>query len=207
MKHRCADDAAKETAALYAMGALTQLEASAFDRHLAEGCETCTAELRMFDSVVDNLGFAAACTDPPSRLREKLLDSLDGGTAQMGAAKSRPAHLANSKPELLTVRANEGEWKETATGVFVKRLFADEASGTVTTMVRMLPGASLPMHRHLGIEQCLMLDGDFHVNEHVFRKGDYHCAPKGSVHETLFTENGALFLIVSQKGFEVVDPV
>jgi anti-sigma factor ChrR (cupin superfamily) len=206
MKHTTADDAAKETVALYALGALTQLEASAFDRHIAEGCETCRTELRSFDSVVGNLGLGAANTDPPLRLREKLLTSLDGETVYQTSGKPAQS-LQAPELQLLTVRAHEGEWKETAQGVFVKWLFSDEASGIVTTMVRMMPGTSLPMHRHLGMEQCLMLDGDFHVNEHVFHKGDYHCAPKGSVHETLFTETGALFLIVSQTGFEVVESV
>jgi len=201
MKHNSADDATKEMAALYALGALTQLEAAAFDQHLTEGCEACRIELRAFDSIVVNLGLGVAQADPPATLREKLLGSIR--TDSRDQAESAPT---DTNPQLLTIRADEGEWMPAAEGVSVKTLFADEASGTVTTMVKMSPGARLPMHRHLGIEQCLMLDGDFHVNDQVFHKGDYHCAKKGSLHETLFTENGALFLIVSQKGFEVVRP-
>jgi len=203
MKHGRADDATKEMAALYALGALTPLEAAAFDRHLADGCDTCRTELRAFDSVVADLGLGAPQTEPPSGLRERLLSSIDSGRH----ADPAPAASADTKPPLLTIRADEGEWMAAAEGVFVKTLFADEASGTVTTMVKMSPGARLPMHRHLGIEQCLMLDGDFHVNDQVFHKGDYHCAKEGSLHETLFTETGALFLIVSQHGFEVVDTI
>ena len=44
-------------------------------------------------------------------------------------------------------------------GVDVKPLYQD-ASGRQTSLVRMAPGARLPRHRHVGIEQSYMGEGN-----------------------------------------------
>ncbi len=62
----------QETAALYALGALSQHEARAFDLHLNEGCAACDSELKQFDQVVGLLGSAAAPAVPPGYLRDLL---------------------------------------------------------------------------------------------------------------------------------------
>jgi anti-sigma-K factor RskA len=62
----------QETAALYALGALSQHEAHAFDIHLREGCPACYAELEQFDQVVGVLGTAAVPVGPPAYLRDLL---------------------------------------------------------------------------------------------------------------------------------------
>ena len=62
----------QETAALYALGALSQHEAQTFDVHLREGCPACYAELEQFDQVVGVMGTAAAPVTPPEYLRDLL---------------------------------------------------------------------------------------------------------------------------------------
>jgi anti-sigma-K factor RskA len=57
---------------LYALGALSQHEAHAFDVHLREGCPACYSELEQFDQVVGVLGTAAAPVGPPAYLRDLL---------------------------------------------------------------------------------------------------------------------------------------
>ena len=73
MKHTFGTDELRDRAALYALGALSQQEARAFDDHLDEGCEVCRTEVRGFDSVVESLGLGAAEIAPPSAARDKLL--------------------------------------------------------------------------------------------------------------------------------------
>jgi anti-sigma factor ChrR (cupin superfamily) len=100
-----------------------------------------------------------------------------------------------------SLRANEGKWTETAQGVFEKRLFSDEHRGTVTTLIKVMPGIKLPSHRHMGLEECLVIEGDFHVGSEEFGPGDYRCAMAGTIDETPFSINGALLLIVSQGSY------
>ncbi|MEK6323987.1 MAG: anti-sigma factor [Acidobacteriota bacterium] len=62
----------QEVAALYALGALSQREACAFDVHIREGCSACAAELKQFDQVVGVMGSVAAPVAPPAYLRDLL---------------------------------------------------------------------------------------------------------------------------------------
>ena len=57
---------------MYALGALSQHEAHAFDVHLRDGCPACYAELEQFDQVVGMLGTAAVPVGPPAYLRDLL---------------------------------------------------------------------------------------------------------------------------------------
>ena len=64
MKHELDAEEYQEKAALYALGALSQHEARAFERHLAEGCSSCEAELIQFEEVTGELSFDAPAVLP-----------------------------------------------------------------------------------------------------------------------------------------------
>lgn len=72
MKHECITKEGQELAALYALGALSQFEARAFDVHLREGCPACDFELKQFDEVVGLLGAAAEPVAPSGYVRDLL---------------------------------------------------------------------------------------------------------------------------------------
>lgn len=103
----------------------------------------------------------------------------------------------------LTLRANEGEWYEASAGILVKRLFLDKKSGAVTSLFKFAPGVRVPRHHHSGVEQCLVLEGDFQVNNEKFGPGDFSCAMPGSVHESIYSEGGALVLIVAHEAYQM----
>jgi anti-sigma-K factor RskA len=77
MKHQTSDDDIKERAALYALGAMSQREANAFEDHLLEGCQVCAEELKEFDMVVGALGFLAPAATPPQEARLRLLERIE----------------------------------------------------------------------------------------------------------------------------------
>jgi anti-sigma-K factor RskA len=76
MEHKLATDETREKAALYSLGALSQIEARAFENHLDDGCEVCRAEMAAFDSVVGVLGLAAPPANPPAELRNRLMATI-----------------------------------------------------------------------------------------------------------------------------------
>jgi anti-sigma-K factor RskA len=67
----------QETAALYALGALSQIQACTFDVHLREGCPACDTELKEFDEVVGVMGSVAAPVAPPAYLRDLLTARIE----------------------------------------------------------------------------------------------------------------------------------
>lgn len=192
-----------ERAALYALGTLPAEDSQAFESHLAQECEVCAAELRSFEEVCAQLALAVPEAEPSPHVRDSLMSKL-GQTKQLRPVE--PALRQVPPAELLTVYAGEGEWQELSDGVFVKELYADEKKGTVTSLFKMLPGAHAQAHRHLGTEECLVLDGDFHINDLILGPGDYHRAEGGSTHQNLYSEKGNLLLIIApQEGFQVLE--
>jgi anti-sigma factor ChrR (cupin superfamily) len=198
MSHTTVDEEAAGRAALYALGALEGEEAREFEEHLTAGCAACEAELREFEAVAGDLGVAAPEAQPPADVRARLLALVSGGGGESGAGVS---------PGFLVLRAGEGRWRPTDdAGVSFKLLFADRERGTVTTLVRMEPGSRIRSHRHLGVEQCLVLEGDVRSGPVGMTAGDFNCSMPGSVHEELMTGGGALLLLVSPEHYEVVEP-
>jgi anti-sigma factor ChrR (cupin superfamily) len=189
MNHHILNDEMSLQAALFAFGVLPADEAQTFQQHLDEGCAACHREVRSFQAVAEKLALTAPLVEPPAELYDRLFTEL-----KRQPASSPPLTL--SRQELgksLTIRADEGEWIEKWEGVFIKRLFKDEAKGTVTTLYKLSPGASIPKHRHIGPEECLVLEGDYHINGEVLGAGDYHCALPDSVDESLYTIGGTMF--------------
>ena len=92
MKHELAKEEFQEKAALYSLGALSQHEARAFERHLAEGCSACEADLVEFEEVTGTLSFDSPAVTPPAYLRDVLLARID--------EEVRTAGFLNQSPKL-----------------------------------------------------------------------------------------------------------
>lgn len=194
MKHQTSTEESREQAALYALGMLSQTEASAFESHLAEGCAACEAERQAFTTVVAHLGFGLPEEAPPAETREELLARVAEESTPIPASAAAQPEISSG---FLSLRADEGEWRELAPGVLEKRLFKDHTRGTVTSIYKLLPGTQAPQHLHHGVEECFVLTGDFRIHDEVLGPGDYHCAMPGTVHEIVSTVHGTTLLIVT----------
>jgi anti-sigma-K factor RskA len=62
----------KEWVAAYVLGSLDADEREVFERHLST-CQSCQAELRAYQSVMDELALAVSQVEPPARLRRAIL--------------------------------------------------------------------------------------------------------------------------------------
>ena len=194
MKHQTVEEVA-ERASLYALGALDEEEARLFEAHLSEGCDECANEVRSFAPVIASLGTCPSEEAPSPGVRERLAAFL---TEQEPLPAERAAAFnAPSSRQMVKIRSNEGEWHPLATGVSRKILFEDRERGTTTSILKLQPGAQIPSHRHGGIEECMVLEGDVYSDTETFAAGDYICMPAGSMHEQLFSTHGALLFIVA----------
>jgi hypothetical protein len=169
-------------AALYALGALQADEAEKFRQRLAAGCALCTGLLEECEDVVALLPLTAPETEPPPRIRARLMERI-------GAAA--PAAPSPSIAEGLLVRAGETEWTDAPSpGVQYRQL-----RGKQTILVRMAADTWLPAHDHKLGEQCLILEGSIRSDGVTAYAGDYTYMPAGSNHAAIYSEAGALFLI------------
>lgn len=84
-------------------------------------------------------------------------------------------------------------WKPTpCEGVEMKILLEDE-SGLMTALFRWAPGATLPLHEHVEIEQTFVLEGSLVDEEGEVTAGNYVWRPSGNRHVAT-APNGALVL-------------
>jgi anti-sigma-K factor RskA len=77
LKHENVTEEIQETASLYALGALSQHEARAFEFHMGEGCEVCARELVRFERVLADLGMGVPPIEPPAYIRDRLVARLE----------------------------------------------------------------------------------------------------------------------------------
>lgn len=195
------DDAMQEMAALYALSALSTAEERTFSAHL-DVCVPCRELVASLQDVSASLELCSTPpVAPPPELKERLLSKIAAEKEE--AAKTqvwrtwKPSSIAT---RLVTVRADEGKWQQTASpGVSVKPLWVDSERDYVTMLVRMAAGSSYPGHLHAGVEECLVLEGDLQVAGQELRSGDYQRAELGSEHGIQSTRDGCLLLIVSSQ--------
>src|SRR5262245_65554631 len=74
-------------------------------------------------------------------------------------------------------------WVETRfKGVEMKTLMEDKETGLLTALVRFAPGAVLPDHEHVELEQTWVLEGSLEDDEGVASAGNYVWRPAGNRH-------------------------
>ena len=85
-----------ELSALYATGALPELERARFEAHLAEGCAVCEAELAALRPVIDALAAGVQPVSPSASLRERVLAraQAEGESASAAIAAAPPRRAA-----------------------------------------------------------------------------------------------------------------
>ena len=83
-------------------------------------------------------------------------------------------------------------------GIETKVLLADPETGLATVLMRMAPGAPLPDHEHVRIEQTWVLEGSLVCGEGECRAGQFVWRPAGSRHAAHGGPQGGLMIAMFQ---------
>jgi anti-sigma factor ChrR (cupin superfamily) len=182
---------------LYATGALPAHEAREFEAHLG-GCEHCREELQSFSGVSDDLAIATISAPRPS-LRARVLERVTGDTLT-------GSRITLDGGALEFIRSDGIPWEQGAIpGVQFKLLHRDPARVCSTKVVRLAAGTVYPSHRHGGVEELFVIEGDLRVSGVMMRAGDYCRAEPGTVHTDISTRGGVLFFGVSSDRDEALE--
>jgi len=214
MKHPAAPDAPLDTndleqAALYALSALSASEMEAVERDYRER-RAFWAEVRSLRDAAAGLAESGPRASPKRDLwpdvAARLAHVRPGPTAGE-AERVQPwkRWTQESAPECL-VPADDAAFEPTdIAGIHVRRLFVDEPNDRITMLVRMAPGTAYPAHRHGGVEECFVLQGDLEIGATTeLRAGDYQRMDVDSVHEVQSTRGGCVLLITSSRHDELL---
>ena len=89
-------------------------------------------------------------------------------------------------------------------GIFIHVLRRDDETKDVTVFIRMQPGCGYPAHRHVGVEEVLILQGGYRDERGEHHAGDYIINPAGSTHHPLALEgtDDCIMLVIAHSGIE-----
>ena len=79
-------------------------------------------------------------------------------------------------------------------GIRKKVLLNDPGTGLITLLLKMEPGAVVPLHEHTAIEQSYILEGTFLDEEGECGPGQFVWRPSGNTHVAWAGPEGALVL-------------
>lgn len=132
--------------------------------------------------------------------QEMLLEALlpiEPQAERRASMRERIFERIHSQPvpqrDLITVRADEGNWIEVAPGVRLKKLL--HSGGVVASLIRMRPGSSIPAHEHPEPEECICLEGEVWLGSTRVCTGDFHYAPAGVPHGVVHSPAGCLLYV------------
>jgi anti-sigma factor ChrR (cupin superfamily) len=92
--------------------------------------------------------------------------------------------------------ASEGWFTHPLPGIRMKVLAVNRSRDAATLLIDAAPGARFPEHHHSGDEECYVISGDVNTLGRRLGPGDFLHADEGTDHGELFTETGALVLLV-----------
>jgi anti-sigma factor ChrR (cupin superfamily) len=189
-------------AALYAAGALSPEECVRFEARLAEGDPQCCAELRRLNPVIGSLADGIPLVSPDPDVRRRLMVQVSGSgqnALDEDAASAVPVPATTLFRRGVSIHfAREASWEPTGVAGITRRILdVDYERRQYTALIRCGPGAVIPPHRHSGVEQTLVVEGDIQIGEIELGPGDYQLADPGSKHPRQYTRGGCLVLVIA----------
>jgi anti-sigma factor ChrR (cupin superfamily) len=169
---------------LYALRALPPSEAARVEAHVA-ACAECRDELETLRPIIE--AFAAWPTDvlrPAASLWERLARRIAVETGREPVVSAPPRWV-------------DPEWKEAAPGIACKLLATDAEHGRVSMLVRLAPRTEYPPHRHTGVEELHLLEGELMIGDRTLYPGDYNRAEPGTVDHRVWSETGCTCVLVT----------
>lgn len=97
------------------------------------------------------------------------------------------------------------DWRATRhPGIFLHTLRRDVVTGDATVLIRMQPRCSYPAHRHIGMEEVLILQGGYRDERGEHRAGDYLINEAGSTHSPVAQDGteDCIMLAITHGGIE-----
>lgn len=94
-------------------------------------------------------------------------------------------------------------WIETSPGSRMKVIYHDPATGMLTILAKLEPGAGIPQHTHEDLEQTFVLEGSLEDDEGACTAGNFVIRAKGSRHSPI-APNGCTMLVFFLKPTEAL---
>ena len=168
----------------YALKILPASEVPQIQKHLGT-CPECRHDLETLAPVVKSFAFwPTDVLRPSASLWERLAVRL---TTEGVEVTTSPGAAQWSEPE----------WEAVAPGISCKLLATDADKDRVSMLVRLAPGHEYPPHRHSGLEELHLLEGELWINDRKLFAGEYNRAEPGTADTRVWTETGCTCVLIT----------
>jgi anti-sigma factor ChrR (cupin superfamily) len=189
--HRCFC----ELAPLYALDLLDLEERLWVEAQVLE-CPDLAEELASYQVAVGLIPYGAEPMPMAADLKDRLFDKL--GLEPIEAVVDPLPEIPPVPPQdppPFALRSQDLKWQpHRIEGVQVVHLLLDSARRQRSLLVKAAAGVVYPFHRHQGIEEIYMLEGELVLDGEVYFAGDYIRSYPNSIHAPS-TSTGCMFLI------------
>jgi anti-sigma factor ChrR (cupin superfamily) len=105
--------------------------------------------------------------------------------------------MADSAPKSQIIQVSGQEWQTISPMLKFKKMWSDPASKRRAQITRFEPGATLPMHRHVGDELLYVIEGAISDEFGTTTAGNVSYRPNGCVHTVTCSNGATIFTIIS----------
>ena len=178
------DEAHQDLLFLYVLQALPLSEVPVALAQIS-ACAECRQQMETLRPIMD--AFVAWPTDvvrPSAPLWDRLVRRIAVETGQEPVVPPPQRWL-------------EPEWEEAAPGISVKLLATDTDKDRVSMLVRLAPGVAYPPHRHAGVEELYLLDGELMIDDEKLYPGDYNRAEPGTADQRVWSASGCTCVLLT----------
>lgn len=177
--------------ASYALEALDSAEARLMAEHLP-ACLECQQEYYSLGPLTGALtAWRTQTLPPPAPLWNDLAERI-ARTSQKKATSPAPKVTWSGAQDW-----HEPQWEQAAPGITVKLLSTDKEGDRVSMLVRLAPGISYPPHRHSGVEELYLLEGELWIEDRKLYPGDFNRAEPGTSDQRVYSETGCMCLLIT----------
>ncbi len=98
-------------------------------------------------------------------------------------------------PEMFAIGSQDLTWQpHRIAGVEAAILLVDRVQRMRSMVVKVAAGVVCPLHRHRGVEEIYMLEGELIINDRVYLAGDYIRSTADSLHAPSTTMSCMFFI-------------
>lgn len=91
----------------------------------------------------------------------------------------------------------EPEWEDVAPGIRCHLLATDTEFHRVSMLVRLAPDGEYPPHRHAGLEELHLLEGELWIDDRKLYPGGYSRAQSETTDSRVWSETGCMCVLVT----------
>jgi anti-sigma factor ChrR (cupin superfamily) len=180
----------QEQASLYALGAMGEAEARAFETELRGNGEL-GEFVRSLQRTADLLATSRPLT-PSAALKQKVLGRIEA----LANAPTKPSRAALTGLSFVE-SAEKKDWQALPIpGAYIKLLSLEKERGYAVLLGKLEPGVRYPAHVNAGPEDLFILTGDLVIGDRKLVAGDFHHADSGSEHKVNYSVEGCTLLAV-----------